>query len=71
MPVYEYHCPHCEKTQEVEQKASEKELSFCPECGKDGVRRLFSSSVSLRFKGSGFYCTDYKGPSGCCGSCEE
>jgi len=38
---------------------NEKPLTKCPECGKK-VKRLISTGAGLIFKGSGFYCTDYR-----------
>lgn len=35
-------------------------LVTCPECDKDGLRRVIGAGAGLIFKGSGFYQTDYK-----------
>ena len=57
MPTYEYACPSCDTTHEVQQKMSDAALTECPACGQSGLRKLFSG-VGIHFKGSGFYRTD-------------
>jgi len=37
----------------------EEEEPKCPKCGSESVERMVSR-VGLRFKGNGFYRTDYK-----------
>ncbi|MGD8865940.1 MAG: zinc ribbon domain-containing protein, partial [Anaerolineales bacterium] len=38
-------------------------LKKCPECGKLKLRKVFLP-VGIVFKGSGFYATDHRSPSG-------
>jgi putative FmdB family regulatory protein len=61
MPIYEYKCENGHVF-DVMQKLSEDPLSSCIECGAP-VRKVLHP-VSVSFKGSGFYSTDYreKGP---------
>ena len=59
MPFYEYQCPHCGYDEEVLQKISDKPLKKCPNCGKNGLKKLISAPV-FRLKGSGWYETDFK-----------
>jgi putative FmdB family regulatory protein len=59
MPFYEYECPHCGYDEEVLQKINDKPLTKCPNCGKQGLRKLMSAPV-FRLKGSGWYETDFK-----------
>ncbi len=59
MPIYEYHCPACDKTFERFQKISDPPLAECPECGKQ-VRRLISQT-SFALKGGGWYKDGYSG----------
>src|SRR5262245_63954073 len=59
MPFYEYECPHCGYDEEVLQKITDKPLSKCPNCGKQGLKKLMSAPV-FRLKGSGWYETDFK-----------
>lgn len=59
MPLYKYRCSECENTFKVLKKNGNKdELPECPECGSSEVERMISS-VGIRFKGNGFYRTDY------------
>jgi putative FmdB family regulatory protein len=60
MPNYDYKCADCEKTFEIFQNISAERLTNCPECGKTGFKRLIGSGAGIIFKGSGFYCTDYR-----------
>jgi len=63
MPTYHYRCPSCGHEFEKLEKMSVRTRSKCPQCGKRS-ERLISGGVGLVFKGSGFYATDYKRPSG-------
>ena len=70
MPTYEYKCQKCAHSFEVFQTMSAKPLTKCPECaGK--VKRLIGSGSGIIFKGSGFYCTDYKKPTAGGGESKE
>ncbi|HSL00006.1 MAG TPA: FmdB family zinc ribbon protein [Rubrobacteraceae bacterium] len=57
MPIYEYKCENGHVF-DVMQKLSEDPLTSCVECGAP-VRKVLHP-VSISFKGSGFYSTDYK-----------
>lgn len=57
MPIYEYKCENGHVF-DVMQKMSEDPLRECVECGAP-VKKLMHP-VSISFKGSGFYSTDYK-----------
>jgi putative FmdB family regulatory protein len=57
MPLYEYICVDCNHTVEVIQKFSDPDLSDCGECG--GALEKVLSVPAIRFKGSGWYITDY------------
>ena len=63
MPTYDYVCEGCEHRFEHFQTMSSDALKTCPECHEDQLRRLIGKGSALIFKGSGFYCTDYKQPS--------
>ena len=63
MPTYDYVCEACEHRFEHFQTMSSDALKSCPECSEDQLRRLIGKGSALIFKGSGFYCTDYKTPS--------
>lgn len=62
MPLYEYRCEKCHRTFEVLQSFSDSELTECSECGGHLERLL--SAPAIRFKGSGWYVTDYGGKNG-------
>jgi putative FmdB family regulatory protein len=57
MPLYEYQCKKCKHRFEKIQQFSDEPIKKCPECGGQ-VEKLLSAS-SVRFKGSGWYVTDY------------
>ena len=62
MPLYEYRCTRCERVTEVIQKFSDPPLKKCSECG--GKLEQVLSAPAIKFKGSGWYVTDYAGKSG-------
>jgi len=57
MPLYEYRCKTCGETTEVLQKAQDKPLEKCRNCGGPVVKLI--SSPAIQFKGNGWYITDY------------
>jgi putative FmdB family regulatory protein len=63
MPTYDYVCQDCSHAFEHFQSMSSDPLRTCPQCKKDALKRLIGAGGALIFKGSGFYCTDYKKPS--------
>jgi len=62
LPIYEYECPNCSWRFEQRRSFSDDSPVSCPECQCE-ARRIFSP-VSIIFKGSGFYSTDYRGNHG-------
>lgn len=60
MPTYDYKCTLCGHIFEELQPMSAAPLVKCPQCGKDGLKRVFSTGAGMIFKGQGFYLTDYK-----------
>jgi putative FmdB family regulatory protein len=62
MPTYEYRCLECEKEFEQIQKMVDEPLTECVYC-KGKVKRLIGTGAGIIFKGSGFYCTDYRSDS--------
>ncbi len=63
MPIYTYRCENCGVQFERSQKFSDTPLTRCPECGKKTLRKVYMP-VGIVFKGSGFYSTDHRSPSG-------
>ena len=63
MPVYTYRCDSCGIQFERHQSFQDAPLTICPECRKKSVKRVITPARVI-FKGSGFYATDHKSPSG-------
>ena len=63
MPTYEYECGSCGKNLEIFQSMKDAALKKCPSCGKNSLRRKIGTGAGIIFKGSGFYCTDYRSDS--------
>ncbi len=63
MPVYTYRCESCGIQFEKTQKFSDAPLTRCPECNKKTLHKVYTP-VGIVFKGSGFYATDHRSPSG-------
>ena len=59
MPIYTYRCKTCKTTTEVKQSITEAPLTHCLKCNGE-ANRIITNSLSIQFKGSGFYCTDSK-----------
>ena len=57
MPIYEYRCPDGHVF-ELFQRMSDAPAEACEICGKRPVEKVLYP-VSVHFKGSGFYTTDY------------
>jgi putative FmdB family regulatory protein len=63
MPVYTYRCANCGAHFERQQSFKDEPLKVCPECHKRTLKKVIAP-VRIVFKGSGFYATDHKSPSG-------
>jgi putative FmdB family regulatory protein len=63
MPIYTYRCENCGVQFDRQQRFSDTPLTRCPECGEDALRKVYTP-VGIVFKGSGFYATDHRSPSG-------
>lgn len=63
MPIYTYRCENCGVQFERQQSFNDPSLTRCPECNKKALRKVYLP-VGIVFKGSGFYATDHRSPSG-------
>jgi len=59
MPTYDYVCAACGHHFEAFHGMN-AQLSTCPACGQENLRRRIGGGAGLIFKGKGFYQTDYK-----------
>lgn len=59
MPIYEYRCGACGHEMELLQKIADEPLLKCPSCSEEQLRKLVSAA-GFRFKGGGWYETDFK-----------
>lgn len=62
MPIYEYRCAKCGRVFEAIQKFSDPPLTVDEQCG--GALERLLSAPALKFKGTGWYVTDYAKGSG-------
>ena len=59
MPLYDYHCNKCKvRFEHLHLSHKEEPLKTCPDCGGE-VRKLISTQT-FKFRGFGFYTTDYR-----------
>ncbi len=63
MPVYTYRCESCGVQFERHQSFHDEPLKICPECRKKSLKKVITPTRII-FKGSGFYATDHRSPSG-------
>lgn len=63
MPVYTYRCESCGVQFERQQSFHDAPLKTCPECRKKALKKVITPTKII-FKGSGFYATDHRSPSG-------
>ncbi len=60
MPTYAYACEQCGHQFDLFQSIKAHPQRKCPQCGKPALKRLIGTGAGILFKGSGFYCTDYR-----------
>jgi putative FmdB family regulatory protein len=63
MPIYTYRCESCGVQFDRRQSFNDEPLRICPECKTETLRKVYLP-VGIVFKGSGFYATDNRSPSG-------
>jgi putative FmdB family regulatory protein len=61
VPLYEYKCLKCGKNTEKIEPVAGPHLKKCPHCG--GKVESVITAPAIKFKGSGWYVTDYAGKS--------
>lgn len=69
VPLYEYECVKCGRRTEKIEPVAGPHLKKCPHCG--GKVESVITAPSIKFKGSGWYVTDYAGKSADGGSKES
>ncbi len=63
MPIYTYRCENCGVQFERRQSFNDEPLKRCPECNKNSLHKVYTPA-GIVFKGSGWYATDHRSPSG-------
>jgi putative FmdB family regulatory protein len=63
MPIYTYRCSSCGVQFDRQQHFEDPHLVKCPECGKRSLKKIYTPA-GIIFKGSGWYSTDHRSPSG-------
>ncbi|MGC1620718.1 MAG: FmdB family zinc ribbon protein [Candidatus Acidiferrum sp.] len=61
MPLYEYKCLKCGRHTDKIESVAGPHLKKCPHCG--GKVESVITAPAIKFKGSGWYVTDYAGKS--------
>jgi len=61
VPLYEYKCLKCGRHTDKIERVSGPHLKKCPHCG--GKVESVITAPAIKFKGSGWYVTDYAGKS--------
>jgi putative FmdB family regulatory protein len=61
VPLYEYECQKCGRHTDKIEPVNGPHLKKCPQCG--GKVESVITAPSIKFKGSGWYVTDYAGKS--------
>lgn len=63
MPIYTYRCENCGIQFDEKEGFNHPTKTLCPECNEESLHRVYRP-VGIVFKGSGFYATDNRSPSG-------
>jgi putative FmdB family regulatory protein len=59
MPIFDYNCKNCSKDFEYLHLNKKDKIKECPYCGGKNLKKKLGIPA-IKFKGSGFYETDYK-----------
>ena len=61
MPLHRYICKGCGHSfRKLKRPGKNGDDPQCPKCNSENVERTVSKTIGIRFKGNGFYRTDYK-----------
>jgi len=60
VPTYDYECSACGHRYELFQSITASPVKRCPVCERPTAKRLIGCGAGVIFRGSGFYCTDYR-----------
>lgn len=63
MPIYTFRCANCGTELDHRQGFNDPPLTLCPSCHQEQLQRVYKP-IPVVFKGSGFYATDHRSPSG-------
>jgi len=63
MPLYTYRCANCSTELDYQQGFDDPPMTHCPACHEEQMQRVYKR-IRVVFKGSGFYSTDHRSPSG-------
>lgn len=58
MPLYDVICPKCNKVKEIFCRYEDRNTTICEDCNE--IMTVKPSNCGVFFKGTGWYCTDYK-----------
>ncbi len=70
MPIYEFHCGHCERDSEILVRSNRWKGTKCPECGSTKLSKklsVFASAVAGSNAAKAPPCEGGTGSCGCCG----
>jgi len=59
MPIYDFKCKSCGYITELMRKASDANITACPQCSQETFEKMLSAP-SFQLTGSGWYATDFK-----------
>lgn len=55
MPTYTYKCDACEHQFDIKQKMSDDKLTTCPECDKEALQKIITTTGGFALKGKGWF----------------
>ena len=55
MPTYTYKCNKCEHQFDIRQSMSDDNLTTCPKCKEEELRKLINATGGFQLKGNGWF----------------